>query len=105
MRIIQNSPLPSIKKLKNKEDFCERIIQEVVSIIKENKICSKTNDKISKLTKIKNKLILKNEKLESLIEKSLKMKNDLNEKINSLIEENNSFKKNLINVLQGHEHK
>ena len=99
MKITQVEPLPNIYKFKNKEEFCNRLIQEVVTICKNNPLYSKPNKKILELINHSNKLIVKNEKLDMLLEKSKNMKNDLNNKISLLNEDNNKFRNKLLEIL------
>ena len=100
MKITQTDPLPSIYKFKNKEDFCNRLIQEVITICKNNPLYSKPNKKISDLSQYRSKLISKNEKLNSLVEKSKDMKLDLTSKISMIIEDNNQYRNKLLELLQ-----
>ena len=99
MKITQIEPLPSINKFKNKEDFCNTLIQKILTISKKNKFFSKTNTRFIKLTKLENSLIKKGENLNTLLEKSKAIKNDLSSKIIILTEENNLYKNKLINIL------
>ena len=99
MKITKVEPLPNVLKFKNKEDFTNRIIQEVMVTCKKNSRFAKTNRTIFKLDEYKNNLILKNEKLDDLIEKSHKMKEELNDKINLLVEANNKFKNKLLEII------
>jgi DNA integrity scanning protein DisA with diadenylate cyclase activity len=99
VKIIQTEPLPSIYKFKNKEDFCNRLIQEVLSISKNNSLFLKKNKKINELEKYRNVLNTKNEKLNMLLEKSINMKKDLTSKITMLIEDNNNVRNKLLELL------
>lgn len=105
MKITQIEPLPSINKFKNKEDFCNTLIQKILMLSKENKLFLKTNTRITELNNKKNNLLKKGEKLNGLLEKSKVMKNDLSNKINTLTEENNLYKNKLIELLLGSEQK
>jgi hypothetical protein len=98
MNIIQVNPLPNVNKFKNKEDFCNRLIQEVITITK--KIPSKTNKKIIELNNYKNKLILENENLDKLLQKSYDMKNNINNKIKILVEDNNKIRNKYLDILK-----
>jgi hypothetical protein len=100
MRIHQIEPILSVNKFKNKEDFCNKLIQKVISLTKNNPIYLKSNKKILELDKLKNSLTNKNNKLDSLLEKSKIMKEDLTNKVNVLVEENNMYKDKLLNVLK-----
>lgn len=97
MKIQQISPL--VHKFKNKEEFCNKIIQEIMLVSKNNKTLSNDNVKLNKLIKIEKKLIEKNNKLDSLLEQSKNVKKELYEKINIITEENDSYKNILINKL------
>ena len=99
MKITQLESLPSIYKFKNKEDFCNRLIQEVITISKNNSLYSKKNKKISELEKYRNTLITKDERLNMLLEKSISMKEDLTSKITMLIEDNNVVRNKLLEIL------
>lgn len=99
MKITQLEPLPSIYKFKNKEDFCNRLIQEVITISKNNSLYLKKNKKIEELTKYKNVLNTKNERLNNLLEKSINMKEDLTSKISLLVEDNNVVRNKLLELL------
>jgi len=96
MKIQQINP---IHKFKNKEEFCNKLIQQIISVSKENKTLSKDNIKLNKLIEIEKKLIEKNNKLDSLLDQSKNVKKELDEKINTIIEENDSYKNILINKL------
>jgi len=100
MKITTIDPLPNIHKFKNKEEFCNRLVQEVINITKSNSISLKSNSKIIDLTMYKNKLILKNEKLDMLLEKSKVMKEELNSKINLLSEDNDMFRNKLLEIVE-----
>lgn len=91
---------PKIKKFKSKDEFCNRMVEEVYYLTKNNKIYSKNNDVMIKMLKYKNNLIAKNEKLDSLLEQSKIMKEDLNSKLNNVIEQNNKYRERLINLLK-----
>ena len=99
MKITQLEPLPSRYKVKNKEDFCNRLIQEVITISKNNSLYSKKNKKIIELEKYRNTLITKDERLNMLLEKSISMKEDLTSKITMLIEDNNVVRNKLLELL------
>jgi hypothetical protein len=99
VKISQLEPLPSIYKFKNKEDFCNRLIQEVITISKNNSLYLKKNKKIEELTKYKNVLNTKNERLNNLLEKSINMKEDLTSKISLLVEDNNVVRNKLLELL------
>jgi phosphatidylinositol kinase/protein kinase (PI-3 family) len=99
VKISQLEPLPSIYKFKNKEDFCNRLIQEVITISKNNSLYSKKNKKIIELEKYRNTLNTKDERLNMLLEKSVSMKDDLTSKITMLIEDNKSVKNKLLELL------
>jgi hypothetical protein len=99
VKITQLEPLPSIYKFKNKEDFCNRLIQEVITISKNNSLYLKKNKKIEELTKYKNVLNTKNERLNNLLEKSINMKEDLTGKITMIIEDNNNVRNKLLELL------
>jgi hypothetical protein len=99
VKISQLEPLPSIYKFKNKEDFCNRLIQEVITISKNNSLYLKKNKKIEELTKYKNVLNTKNERLNNLLEKSINMKEDLTSKITMIIEDNNNVRNKLLELL------
>lgn len=103
MNITQIDSVPSIYKFKNKEDFCNRLIQEIIHISKNNSLYLKRNKKIEELEKYKNSLISKNEKLDILLEKSKNMKADLNSKISLLVEDNNKYKNKLLKILNPEE--
>ena len=66
--IRDNDRKKHIYKFKNKEDFCNRLIQEIIHISKNNSLYLKRNKKIEELEKYKNSLISKNEKLDILLE-------------------------------------
>lgn len=100
MKIIQISPIPSVYKFKNKEDFCNRLIQEILIICKNNPLYLKSNKKLLSLSKYKNTLVEKNEKLDSLIEKSIEMKTDIINKISLLTDDNNQYRNNLLKILE-----
>jgi len=99
MKITQIENAMTVQKFKNKEDFCNRLIQEVLMLSK-NSLFHKKNKKIEDLSKYKNKLISKEKKLDSLLEKSKSIKEDLNNKINLLVEDNVKYKNRLLNNLQ-----
>ena len=99
MKITQLEPLPSIYKFKNKEDFCNRLIQEVITISKNNSLYSKKNKKIIELEKYRDMLNTKNERLNMLLEKSISMKEDLTSKITLLVEDNNVVRNKLLELL------
>lgn len=99
MKISQLEPLPSIYKFKNKEDFCNRLIQEVITISKNNSLYSKKNKKIIELEKYRDMLNTKNERLNMLLEKSISMKEDLTSKITLLVEDNNVVRNKLLEIL------
>ena len=99
MKITQLEPLPSIYKFKNKEDFCNRLIQEVITISKNNSLYSKKNKKIIELEKYRDMLNTKNERLNMLLEKSISMKEDLTSKITLLVEDNNVVRNKLLEIL------
>ena len=103
MRIKNIESLPAVNTFKNKEDFCNRLIQEVILICKNNPIYSKPNKKTIELSNIKSNLINKIEKLDSLLEKSKDMKKDLNSKIDILVEDNSMYKEKLLNILHSKE--
>ena len=98
MKISQLEPLPSIYKFKNKEDFCNRLIQEVITISKNNSLYSKKNKKIIELEKYRDMLNTKNERLNMLLEKSISMKEDLTSKITLLVEDNNVVRNKLLEL-------
>lgn len=99
MKITKIENVMSVQKFKNKEDFCNRLIQEIM-VISKNNLFHKKNKKIEDLSKYKNKLISKEKKLDSLLEKSKSIKEDLNNKINLLVEDNVKYKNRLLNNLQ-----
>jgi hypothetical protein len=100
MKIKNIEPMISVNKFKNKEDFCNRLIQEVVSICK-NKLVSKSAvKKIEKAENHKNKLLEKNEKLVKLLEKSSIIQKDISEKLQNIIEENKAYKNKLLEMLE-----
>ena len=99
MKITQLESLPSIYKFKNKEDFCNRLIQEVITISKNNSLYSKKNKKIIELEKYRDMLNTKNERLNMLLEKSISMKEDLTSKITLLVEDNNVVRNKLLELL------
>jgi DNA integrity scanning protein DisA with diadenylate cyclase activity len=99
VKITQLEPLPAIYKFKNKEDFCNRLIQEVITISKNNSLYSKKNKKIIELEKYRDVLNTKNERLNNLLEKSINMKEDLTSKISLLVEDNNVVRNKLLELL------
>lgn len=99
MKITQLEPLPAIYKFKNKEDFCNRLIQEVITISKNNSLYSKKNKKIIELEKYRDMLNTKDERLNMLLEKSISMKEDLTGKITMIIEDNNNVRNKLLELL------
>lgn len=104
MKITKLESLPNILKFKNKEDFTNRLIQQVITICKNDALFLKSNDRITKLDLYKKELDLKNEKLDSLLEKSSQMKSELKKKIHDTTESNKIFKEKLLNRLGGDNH-
>jgi uncharacterized protein YaaN involved in tellurite resistance len=100
MKITKVGELPNILKIKNKEDFSNRLIQEVLSICKNHSIFSKATSRITKLNQYKENLDERNQKLDSLIDKSNKTKMELQEKIKFLDSNNNKIKSKLIQILE-----
>ena len=100
MKIVQVDPLPNVNKFKNKEDFCNKLIQEVINITKNNSLMEKSNKRIFEVTNYRNSLILKNQDLDKLLEKSNKMKEDLTDKINMLTEDNARLRDKFLLILQ-----
>lgn len=99
MRIIRISESPNVNNFKNKEEFCNKLIQEVINITKNNSISTKASNKIKDIEQYLNTLKEKDKKLNELLDKSYKMKNELNEKIKFLDEDNNKYKEKLLNIL------
>jgi len=99
MKIIKIESLPNVNKFKNKEDFCNRLIQKVMSISKKSLAMEGSNKKINEVIEYRNKLITKSQKLDNLLEKSKDMKKDLTEKIDVLIESNNKYRNRLLEML------
>lgn len=100
MRIKKVEPLPNIFKFRNKEDFTNRIIQEVILICKDKPDFLSTNKKILKLKKVEEELLNKDEKFNLLLEKSKNLKNDLTNKIKTLSDDNNNFKNKLLQIIE-----
>lgn len=103
MKVTKIDSLPSIVKFKNKEDFTNRLIQQVVFICKNNSIFSTNNTRLNKLESYKQELVTKNEKINSLLEKSTTMKNLLQTEITETYEENKKFKERLLQRLNSNE--
>jgi hypothetical protein len=103
MKIQSIDEVPSVKRFKNKEDFCNRIIQEVTSISKNYLLSKNSNKKIIELENHKKDLISKNEKMNLLLEKASVMQKELIEKTNLLVEENNLYRDTLLNLLENKE--
>lgn len=99
MRIEKLDSIPSSLKFKNKEDFTNRLIQEVIFICKKNSIFLDLNKKTSKVNVYKNDFSEKNEKLDKLLEKSKDMKEIVTNKINLLVENNNNLKNKLLQLI------
>ena len=100
MKIQNVEELPSVKKFKNKEDFCNRIIQEVMTMSKNHLLSKNSNKKMIEVENHKKDLISKNKKLDMLLEKASTMQQDLYEKTKSLIEENNNYRSKLLELLE-----
>jgi hypothetical protein len=100
MKIKNVEPMISVNKFKKKEDFCNRLIQEVVIICK-NKLISKTAvKKIDNVENYKKKLLEKNEQLDKLLEKSSVIQKDISKKLQIVIEENKVYKNKLLEMLE-----
>ena len=91
----------SLNKFKNKEEFCNRLLQEVTSICKNFPSIIKSNEKEIELKNYKDKLLSKNESLDILLKKSEEMKNDLNSKIEILKVDNDTYRDKLLELLGG----
>jgi len=100
MKIKKIDSVISINKFKNKEDFCNRLLQELSEIYKNNPTMEKANKKVVEITNRKNQLFNKNEKLDKLLEKSETMKKELASKINMLTETNNNYRTKLLEILE-----
>jgi len=100
MKIKKIDSVISINKFKNKEDFCNRLLQEISEIYKNNPIMEKTNKKVVEITNRKNQLLSKNKRLDNLLEKSEVMKKELASKTIMLTEENNNYRNKLLEILE-----
>lgn len=99
MRVINIEEGQKISKLKNKEEFCDRLIQEILMFLKNNPLSFKTNEKIKKIDKQKEVLLKKESTLNDLLVKSSNMKIDLDSKIKLITENNELIKSRLLNSL------
>jgi len=99
VKIKKIEPLPNVLKFKNKEDFSNRIVQQVLNICKDSTLFSSSNKKILELKKHESDLINKDEKLNELLEKSKSLKNNLTNKIQELNENNIKIKSKLLSIL------
>ena len=100
MKIIKEDSLPSISKLKNKEEFVNQLVQQVMIICKEDKSFSIVK-KLKTLDEYKSSLKEKNENLKNLLEKSSKIKEEFDKQITNVDEENVYLKQRLIEHLGG----
>ena len=105
MKITRIDPLPNVLKFKNKEDFSNRIVQEVLEISKNSIVFSAVNKKILKLSNYEKSLKNKSQKLDQLIEKSKVLKTDLTNRIQEVAEHNNKFRDKLLEILNEKEEK
>jgi len=99
---IKNDRIINNRKAKNKETFVFSILEKISSIIKrEPKTFLK--DKFKKLSDIENRLNIKNEKLDSIVEKSRVMKSKVQEEIDKLNKSNLSIRTRLTKQLGTYE--
>jgi len=97
MNIIKET-LPCSSNFKNKEEFVNKIIQQVLVICKEDKSFN-TNSKIKKINEYKQVLQEKNNKLNILLDKSKKIKEDMEKQLNEFEESNIKMKQRLLSQL------
>jgi len=98
VNVIKIDELPKVSKLKNKEEFVNKIIQHVVKISREDKLFS-ANLKNKKLKQFKVSLQEKNDKLIKLVEKSNVIKEEFKKQLDDIEEDNLRIKKKLIEQL------
>ena len=98
MKVIKPDPLLSISKLKNKEEFVNQLMQQVICICREDKTIT-INSKIKKLNEYKNTLLEKDNKLNILLEKSNKIKEGIQKQLIEINEDNLRLQERLINQL------
>jgi hypothetical protein len=100
MKLHSAEKIPHIKKFKNKEDFCNRIIQEVTTISKNYILTKSSNEKMIKIEDHKRELLSKGKQLDSLLENSSIMQEELVKKTELLVEENNTYRNMLLELLE-----
>jgi len=102
MKVEKIETILNISNFKNKEEVANRIIQEVITICKENLLffdLSKNN----KLNNYKETLIEKKNKLDTLLKKSNDMKIKVTNKTKVLVEINNNLKKKILQFIENKE--
>jgi len=100
MNIIEIDSIPSLSKLKNKEQFINQLIQQVMIICREDKSFS-INKKIEKLNVYRDTLKKKDFNLQNLLEKSKKIREGFDKEISEIDEDNTKLKNKLIEYLGG----
>jgi len=99
VKITKVNSLPEVSKFKNKEEFSNRIVQEVLSLSVSNNLFDQSNKKITGLQKYKKELFKKNERLDGILQKSKEMKEDFSIKIDDLNKSNIQYKNRLLEML------
>lgn len=99
MKIIKSDSIP-IPNLKNKEEFIDRLISQVMIICRENNSFS-ILEKTKKLEEHKKILQEKDNKLMILLEKSNKIKKGMNKQLAEIEENDLKLQERLINKLGG----
>jgi len=100
MNIIKSDPPPLIMNLKNKEDFINRLITQIMIICKEDNYFP-ISKKIKKLEEYKRTLQEKNNNLTILLEKSNKIKEGMNKQLAEIEENSLKLREHFINKLGG----
>lgn len=98
MKIKHINPDLSVNNLKNKESFVNLILQNILTICKEDSNF-KVNDKLKKLDEYKKTLDEKNSKLTELLKKSILIKEDFKKQSDLLEEQNLKNKERLLEQL------
>jgi hypothetical protein len=97
MNIISD-PLPTIDKQKNKEEFINRLLQQISIICREDKSFTIGN-KIKSLNEYKTTLEEKENKLNILLDKSTKIKLDVQKQLDEIQSDILVVKQRLLNQL------
>jgi hypothetical protein len=94
MNIIKDS-LSTVFHIKNKEEFIDKLLLQVLTICREDKSFT-TQSKIKKINEYKIELQEKDNKLNILLEKSNKIKEEMEKQLLELNENNTRVKQRLL---------